>query len=598
MEKKIPLGSTWKKEKTTFNLFAPKAKEVFVRLYEDDFANLPQEERVMEGNDGYFYAEIEGDSHGKYYTYLVDGVETVDPYAKSCGANGRRGVVVDFSKTNPDGWEKDSFSPRPPIIWEAHIRDFSSDPDLPIEDRGKFTAFREGVTTLGGAPALIDHLKELGVTYVQLLPVCDFASVDELNGGYNWGYDPAHYFALEGSYSQNPRDGLLRIKEFKRLVQTLHRANIGVIMDVVYNHVYDAQKNPLAVCAPDCYFRKDEEGRLCDGAGCGNEMKSEHPAFRQLMIDSVCFFAKEYHIDGFRFDLMGLHDVDTMNALRETLDTLFENGRGRDILTYGEPWYVTPPYGVAGADKQHVTLLNERIGMFNDDFRDGVRGKHFHGVARGYVQGERHFIDQIMRAVLGGTGEEDAFPRSPLQQVLYCACHDDLTLFDQIVATTGEGENRENMQKMAAFLLFSGLGLVFMQAGEEFLRSKRGNANSYKAGDEVNQIRWSQIEEKRSVVDYYRGLIALRLQNPAFKDMKSAAKTARRLSSPEGTAAYIIGNTLYAVNATDTPILLYSGKKKLKQVCDIQRAGVTPFIEDDESFVVLARGVYAAIVEE
>ncbi len=599
MEKNIPLGGVWNKEKTTFKLYAPKAKSVILRVYKDDFEAAAQEMREMLAlDDGCFYAEITGDLHGKYYNYLVDGAETIDPYAKTCGANGKRGVIVDFSRTNPDGWEEDCFTARTPIVWEVHIRDFSTDPALNIEDGGKYSAFRSGVKTEGGTSALIDYLKALGITYVKLLPVCDFGSVDESSGGYNWGYDPAHYFCLEGSYSANPRDGLLRIKEFKTLVQALHAAKIGVIMDVVFNHVYDAQKNPLAICASESYFRKDEEGRNFDGAGCGNETKSEHFAFRRLMVDSLCFFAKEYHIDGFRFDLMGLHDVDTMNAVRTALDNLFKDGRGKDILTYGEPWYVTPPHGVTGADKAHAYQLNERVGMFNDGFRDGVRGKHFHGVARGYVQGECGFIDQIISSVLAKKGEGSFFLQSPLQQVLYCACHDDLTLFDQIIATTGEGENRKNMQKMAAFLLFSGLGIVFMQAGEEFLRSKRGNSNSYNAGDEVNQIRWAQAEENKDTVEYYGGLIALRLQNPAFKDMKSGAENAVRLSSPKGTAAYIIGNTLYAVNATDTPVLIHSGKRKLRQVCDMERAGTIPFIEDGESFVILSHGVYAALWEE
>lgn len=590
------LGAVWQKDKTTFSVFAPYAKDVRVKLFKSDFSDdCFKEEKMSMGDGGIFSCELHGDFNGVYYVYSVDGVETCDPYAKAGGADSKRSMVFDSAQTNPAGWEKDSFKAKLPIVWEVHIRDFSCDKSINVKDAGKFNAFVRGVKTPAGNPALIDHLVDLGITYVQLLPVADFGSIKETVGGYNWGYDPVCYFMPEGSYSTDPHDGFARVREFKRLVSELHNAGIGVIMDVVFNHTYNVERSPLNICAPNYYYRINEEGEFCNGSACGNETRSEAEMMRKLIIDCVCYYIKEYHIDGFRFDLMGLHDIDTMNALREAVDNLFEDGRGKDILIYGEPWYAAPPYRIDGADKQHALDLNARIGMFNDTFRNGVKGKHIDGLGVGCVQGDAKAIEAVFSGLRGGISEnpDHLQLKSPLQNVLYTGCHDDLTLFDHLYATFPKGDFVK-MQRMAAFITLSGLGLVFLQAGEEFLRTKGGDNNSYVSGDEVNKLDWTLADKNRATVEYYRGLIALRKSNSAFYNLERGKSTFVRLNAPKGSAAYIIGEVLYAFNVTDKQLYIKADGFKLERVCDIERCGVETFAYDKDGFFVSAHGVYAA----
>lgn len=599
--KNSQLGAVWQKDKTTFSVFAPYAKVVKVKLFTSDFSdNSFQEVKMAKDKKGIFFCEINGDWNGVYYVYDVDGVETADPYGKAGGADSKRSMVFDSAQTNPEGWEKDSFKAKLPIVWEVHIRDFSCDKSINVKDAGKFNAFVRGVKTPAGNPALIDHLIDLGVTYVQLLPVADFGSVKETIGGYNWGYDPVCYFMPEGSYSTDPHDGFARVRELKRLVHSLHKAGIGVILDVVFNHTYNVKDNPLNICAPDYYYRHYDVGILCNGSACGNETRSEAEMMRKLIIDCVCYYIKEYHIDGFRFDLMGLHDVETMNAVRKAVDTLFPDGRGKDVLIYGEPWYAEPPYGVEGADRAHALDLDARVGMFNDTFRNGVRGKNKAELCIGCVQGDVGAIEAVISGLKGGVSDNSEYLqlKSPTQNVLYTACHDDLTLYDHLCATFPKGDI-ERMQRMAAFITLSGLGLVFLQAGEEFLRSKGGDDNSYQSGDEVNKLDWTLADKNRATVEYYRGLIALRKNNPAFFDLERGARTFSRLKAPKGAAAYMIGNTLYAFNVTDKNASVKVGGLTLERVCDIERAGVETFALDVGWFTVAAHGVYAAhIVKE
>ncbi len=592
---RLSYGATYTAQATTFRVYAPKKQSVNLCLYERDDSPTPYAKLSMQKEEEGFLLSVEGDLAGKYYTYEVDGKETFDPYGVSGGINLKKSQVIDLSKTDPDGWSIDCFRAKPPIVWETHVRDFSVDGYLGQADGGRFSAFRTGVTTPQGKPALVDYLKALGVTYVQLLPVMDYATVDERTGaGYNWGYDPVSYFALEGSYSSCPADGYKRIKEFKTLVKTLHDNGIGVICDVVYNHTYSTEENALGVLAKEDSFRIDEKGRLCNGSGCGNETKSESPFFRQLMIDSLCFFAKEYHVDGFRFDLMGLHDLETMGEIRKALDNLFEDGRGRDILTYGEPWYCFPPYKVRGADKSNVRNFPERVGAFNDDFRNAVRGSSYGKAARGYIQGN----NGCLKGVLGGLqgGENFGFAH-PIQNILYCACHDDYTLFDQLCITTFEWENKSRMHKLSAFLMLSGVGVPFFQAGEEFLRTKGGNGNSYNASDEVNMLSWKRMEEHWSTVEYYQGLIALRKSNRVFDDLQKAKEEFTLLFSPKGVLAYRVGDTVYAVNQSDDDAQISLPNQKLRQVCDIHVCGKTLGVSEG-SFCVKAWGVYAAKIEK
>lgn len=599
MKNNVNFGAVWQKKKTVFSVFAPYASDVRVKLFQSDFSKNCIIEAVMGSvGNGIYSCELKGDFNGIYYVYVVDGVETIDPYAKAGGADSKRSMVFDPALTNPPEWENDCFKAKLPVIWEVHIRDFSCDKSIEVNDRGKFNAFVKGVKTPAGNPALIDHLVDLGVTYVQLLPVADFGSVKETVGGYNWGYDPVCYFMPEGSYSTDPHDGFARVREFKRLISELHSAGIGVIMDVVFNHTYSVEKCPLNICAPNYYYRINDKGEFCNGSACGNETRSEAEMMRKLIIDCICYYVKEYHIDGFRFDLMGLHDVDTMNALREAVDNLFDDGRGKDILIYGEPWYAAPPYGIDGADKQHAFDLDARIGMFNDTFRNGVKGKHIDGLGIGCVQGEVTAIEAVISGLRGGVAKNEEYLKlkSPLQNILYTGCHDDLTLYDHLYATFPEGD-MVKMQRMAAFLTLSGLGLVFLQAGEEFLRTKGGDNNSYISGDEVNKLDWSLADKNRATVEYYRGLIALRKSNSAFYNLESGKNTFVRLNAPIGSAAYIIGNVLYAFNVTDKQLYIEADGFELERVCDIERAGVEAFACDKNEFYVSAHGVYAARVK-
>ena len=603
-----PMGVLCTDTQTSFKVFAPFANSVQLNVYASDTAKEPSiRKKLSKSLGGCFECTVLGNLSGRYYTYTVDGMETIDPYAKSGGANSRRGLIFKDGSADPDGWDNDTFIPQTPIIWEVHVRDFSSDKWLNLPDAGKYSAFRRGVTTPDGKPALVDYLNYLGVTYVQLQPVFDFGSVDEVTGGYNWGYDPVCYFMPEGSYSSDPHDGFARVRELKQLIMTLHSVGIGVIMDVVFNHTYKKEGSPLDVCAPDYYYRM-QGGRPANGSGCGNETRSESPMFRKLMTDCVCYFAKEYHIDGFRFDLMGLHDIQTMNEIRATLDNMFEDGRGRNILMYGEPWYCFPPSGIEGADKAHLHKLDSRIGVFNDTARDGIRGGHFNDCTPGFVQGELKALDEVLSGICGGAPMDGcAFKegymgvKSPTQQVLYSACHDNYTLYDQLVKTAPDSADANRiavMHRMADFLVMSGLGLPFMLAGQEFMRTKFGDGNSYRSGDKINKLNWRRMSEEWESVNYYRGLIELRKFNGVFADLSCSRAHFSMVQSPYGTAVYIIGNVVYAVNNTDEAVEVELPVDcTVAQVCDIERAGVEPFAESKGKITVEAHNVFAGIIK-
>lgn len=584
-------GAVCGQKGTEFAVFAPYAKEVALKVYETDVSPEPVLASAMKPlGRGCWGAKAAQNLHGFYYTYVIDGVETIDPYAKSAGANGKRGFIFAQGSADPEGWDKDSFEAKPPIVWEVHVRDFSSDEALGLADAGKFSAFKSGVT-LGGKPVLIDHLKRLGITYVQLMPVLDFGSVDECAGGYNWGYDPMNFFLLEGSYSSDPHDGLCRVRQLKQLVMNLHQAGIGVVADVVYNHTYVKKGNALDICAPDYYYRM-KFGVPCDGSGCGNETRSESAMFSKLMTDSVCYLAKEYHLDGFRFDLMGLHDVDTMNKIRRALNKLYPDGRGKNILMYGEPWYCFPPYGIQGADKRNLQLLDEGIGAFNDIVRDGIRGGNGADANGGYIQGNADALYDILCGVSGGKAGHNALKlKDQRQQIIYAACHDNYTLFDQIARTTPEGADRLAMQHMAGFLIMSAIGIPFLQAGEEFLHTKGGDCNSYKSGDSVNKLDWRRMIKNDASVEYYKGLIEIRKSNPAFNG--GCEPDFELIMCEKGGAAYRIGDVVYAVNSSDEDIA-FAIRGKAAILADINRAGVMPFATAEGELTVKAHGVLAA----
>ncbi len=532
------LGAIYTKKETTFKLWSPAAQDVKVCIYttgtdgEDGAQMLSKTSMKLYPESGTWVLPLKGDYKNKYYTYLVtvNGVtnEVVDPYAKAVGANGNRGMIVDLKSTNPKGWSDDKFNrvdnATDAIIWEVNVRDFSASETSGVspKNRGKFLAFTEEGTVVnsveGSLSTCIDYLKELGVNYVQINPFYDFASIDEtdtVNPQYNWGYDPKNYNVPEGSYSSNPYDGNVRIKECKQMIQALHSAGIGVIMDVVYNHTYASKDSFFNMIVPDYYYRMDDSGNWSNGSGCGNDTASEHKMFRKFMIDSVVYWAKEYHIDGFRFDLMGLHDVVTMNNIRSSLDKLPD---GKKIIMYGEAWDLPTACAsdVKLATQNNLLALSNRIGAFNDTIRDGIKGNVFDEKDQGFIQngGNRSKV----KSGIEGMSTMGTWETSPIQCINYASCHDNLSLYDKLVASVypDEGSFRKRredlvlMNKLSASIILTSQGVPFMMAGEEMARSKDGDENSYKSPVEVNQIDWNDLNKYADLNEYYKGLIDIR----------------------------------------------------------------------------------------
>ena len=562
------LGATYSKESTTFKVWSPTAHKIQVLIYasgsdeEENSKYLSATDMTYDEKNGVWSATVEGDLLNKYYTYYVyngkKGKETVDIYAKAAGVNGNRGMIVDLEKTNPEGWENDRHvsvdTQSEAIVWEVNVKDFSSDPASGVSEknRGKYLAFTELGTSVGGSgtgSTCIDYLKELGVNYVQLLPIFDFGSVDESSkeDQFNWGYDPKNYNVPEGSYSSNPYDGNVRINEVKQMIQSLHNNGMGVVMDVVFNHTYEGAKSWFNMTVPGYYYRFTDSGTWSNGSGCGNDTASEHLMFRKYMVDSVVYWASEYHIDGFRFDLMGLHDVETMNAIREALDKL---DGGEKILMYGEGWNMATSAepGTVMANQQNIKKMGGRIGAFNDGFRDGVKGSNFNASEGGYIQG-----GQGQAAVKSGIrAEVGNWAATPAQTVTYNSCHDNYTLWDKLVATSGSAndydvrnESLVAKNKLSAALALTSQGISFFQAGEEFARTKHGDENSYASSSRVNRLDWERRNEYGDLVQYYAGLIEIRKNFAPFTDATdTSAKEISFLDTDKGVIAYTLKNKI------------------------------------------------------
>ena len=529
-----PLGPDYTPGGTCLRLWAPTAEAVTVTLYhKGDGGAVLGTEPLVRGAHGVWSIWLPGEQHGRYYTFAVtvDGItrETGDPYARAAGVNGVRSMIVDLARTAPSGWERDVRPTIPPAqraVWEVSVRDFSQDAASGVRPawRGKYMAFTQQGTTLHGDgihPTCLNYLKRLGVKYVQLMPIFDFGSVDEakpLLRQYNWGYDPTNFNVPEGSYSTDPTRGEVRIRECREMIAALHAAGIGVVMDVVYNHTYRTE-NPLNNTVPYYFFRQNPDGSFSNGSGCGNEFASERPMARRYLIDSILYWAKEYHIDGFRFDLMGLYDAESINAVRTALDAL---PGGRDILLYGEPWQ-----GGASqlhryeANKANLAMLNERVGIFCDDTRDAIKGGCFDAREPGYVEGKPGSFWDIGAAVAAWCRSDRLPPHAPSQIVSYVSAHDNFTLWDKLLCVRYEKPEftaRDTValaqNRLAAGIYLTSFGLPFMQAGEEFARTKKGVGNSYRSSPALNRLDWNRAEQYHALVDYYRGLLALRAAFP------------------------------------------------------------------------------------
>ena len=568
------LGASYSKKATTFKVWSPNAASVRVNIFEHgsdnegDAGSIMSRAMSLDKTTGVWSVTINGDLLNKYYTYSVTHgkttKETADVYAKACGVNGQRSMVVDLSTTNPDGWENDKHvlvqNQTDASVWEISVADFSSSESSGVSEanRGKYLAFTEEGTTVNGvqgaSSTCVDYLKKLGVKYVQIMPFYDFGSVDEsknIMDQYNWGYDPVNYNCPEGSYSTNPKKGEVRIKECKQMIQALHNAGIGVIMDVVYNHTYTSD-SWLQRTVPNYYYRMNNDGTFSNGSGCSNDTASEHLMFRKYMIDSVTYWASEYHIDGFRFDLMGLHDVTTMNSIRTALDNLYADGSGSQILMYGEAWDMATncDEGTVLASQKNLKQLSDRIGAFDDTIRDAIKGSTG-GTDGAFVQeGSRRA--NLKTGIAGQSDTTTGWANVPSQCVTYASCHDNLCLYDKLVGSVygADGKYRKRyedlvaMNKLSAAIVITSQGIPFSLGGEEFCRSKDGDENSYASSRKENMLDWENVDLYSDVIEYYRGLYKIRDAFAAFSD--STAATANSLTYlsdvPKGVMGYTINN--------------------------------------------------------
>lgn len=569
------LGASYSKKATTFKVWSPNAASVRVNIFEHgsdnegDAGSIMSRAMSLDKTTGVWSVTINGDLLNKYYTYSVTHgkttKETADVYAKACGVNGQRSMVVDLSKTNPEGWKNDKHvlvqNQTDASVWEISVADFSSSESSGVSEanRGKYLAFTEEGTTVNGvqgaSSTCVDYLKKLGVKYVQIMPFYDFGSVDEsknIMDQYNWGYDPVNYNCPEGSYSTNPKKGEVRIKECKQMIQALHNAGIGVIMDVVYNHTYTSD-SWLQRTVPNYYYRMNNDGTFSNGSGCSNDTASEHLMFRKYMIDSVTYWASEYHIDGFRFDLMGLHDVTTMNSIRTALDNLYADGSGSQILMYGEAWDMATncDEGTVLASQKNLKQLSDRIGAFDDTIRDAIKGSTG-GTDGAFVQeGSRRA--NLKTGIAGQSDTTTGWANVPSQCVTYASCHDNLCLYDKLVGSVygADGKYRKKyedlvaMNKLSAAIVITSQGIPFSLGGEEFCRSKDGDENSYASSRKENMLDWENVDLYSDVIEYYRGLYKIRDAFAAFSD--STAATANGLTYlsdvPKGVMGYTINNT-------------------------------------------------------
>ncbi len=572
------LGATYTKSATTFKVWAPTATSVKVNIYSEGNGGNKLGNYDLSKNGGVWSKKLDGDYKNKFYTYTVTAKnvtgsntttkETQDIYSVATGVNGQRSQIVDLDSTDPTGWDKDAHvlleKNTDSYVWEVHVKDFSYDSKSGIssKNRGKYLAFTETGTTLnndGKTSTGIDYLKKLGVTTVQITPFYDFSknSIDETgsNDQFNWGYDPVNYNVPEGAYSSNPYDGNVRIKECKQMIQALHKAGISVVMDVVYNHTADTNSS-FEACVPNYYYRMQANGKYSDGSGCGNETASERRMFRNFMIQSCMYWVNEYHIDGFRFDLMGVHDVETMNLLRAEMDKVDPR-----LTIWGEGWTggscTYPATTCTGqtfkeADRFYSKDLNERIGIFNDGIRDAIKGKTFNDIkSKGWVQGDTSFAPEINEGVMGNVnGVHDPATyqwtsRQPSQTVTYCSCHDNQTLWDRLANSQGITNFRQRndtlvkQNKLAGGILNMSQGIIFTLAGEEMGRSKDNDENSYKSSVTRNMIDWSLAKTNSDIVSYYKGMKEIRDKfSPLRDDTKNSLSGYKCYSGESASDTY------------------------------------------------------------
>ncbi|MDF2591704.1 MAG: type pullulanase [Clostridia bacterium] len=548
------LGANYSKAYTTFKVWSPAAKRLKVVIYNEYFEEFGIEHDMFRLDNGIWELKLEGNYGNRYYNYRVTvgntERETPDPYAKGASINGNRGMIVDFESTNPRDWDYHSIpspiKPTESILYEVHIRDFSIDSHSGITNKGKYLAFtEEGTKGVGNISTGVDHLKELGITHVHLLPAFDFESVDErLDRDYNWGYDPYLYNVLEGSYASNPYDGNVRITEFKEMIMKLHTNNIRVVMDMVFNHTFSIEDSPFNILVPGYYYRFNADGTYSNGSGCGNEVASEKPMVRKFIVDCVKFWAKEYKIDGFRFDLMALMDIETISEIKRELKII-----NPYVLIYGEPWTGGNSVLDHGLQFRKGSQKGMQIGIFNDEFRNAIKGDN-DGRVLGFVNGAQNLECEIRKGIAGSITYNEilcGFAQEPSEVINYVSSHDNLTLFDKIMKTSFAATDleREMMNRLALSIILTSQGIAFIHGGSEILRSKKGNHNSYSAGDEINKIDWSTKSKYIEMFKYMKGLIDLRKSQKVMTMEKSEdiIENLHFIDSPQNTVAYLLNST-------------------------------------------------------
>lgn len=585
------LGLMYTPTSSIFKVWAPIASQLRLKLYSDAIADrLERTLYLNKSEEGVWEITIKEDLIGRYYTFQAEilgewKAEVPDPYAKAVGTNGLRGHVINFDKTNPIHWENDR---RPYlekftdiIIYELHVRDLSVHEYSGIQNKGKFLGLTElNTTNREGLATGLDHIKSLGVTHVHLLPSYDFFTIDESRpeeNQYNWGYDPQNYNVPEGSYATNPEDGAVRIREFKKLVQTLHQNGLRVIMDVVYNHTGRTEASNFNQLVPGYYYRQNAKGGFSDASACGNETASERPMMRKFIIDSVKYWAEEYHIDGFRFDLMGIHDMETMNQVTEVLYEIDPT-----IFVYGEGWTggESPLPEAQRAVKKQVNQM-KRVAVFSDDMRDAIKGQVFSHEDTGFVSGKLGVEESIKFGIVAATAHpqidyskvnySDApWANHPSQTINYASCHDNHTLWDRLLNSQPDASeaDRIRMHLLANTIVLTSQGIPFLHAGVETLRTKKGVENSYKSPDAINQIDWSRKSKYPEIIKYYQQLIKLRKNHPAFR-MSTTQMIQENLSfldhNESGVVAYLLKGEASG-DAWKEILVLFNGNREAKKI--------------------------------
>ena len=576
-------------QSTTFRLFAPNdAKAVKLRIYEKGLGGKALKTIKMSRTaNEQWTATVKGDLMGRFYTFDIGRGETPGVFAKAVGVNGQRGAIIDLQTTDPNGWEQDKRpivkSPADLVIYEMHHRDFSIDPSSGLQYKGKYLALTE--------PKAINHLKTLGVNAIHILPSYDYGSVDETQldkNKYNWGYDPVNYNVPEGGYSTNPYDPSCRVREFKQMVQALHKAGIRVILDVVYNHTYDIDHSNFQRTYPDYYYRKNTDGTYSNGSGCGNETASDQPMMREFMIESVLHWINEYHIDGLRFDLMGIHDIETMNQIRKAVDDIDPT-----IFIYGEGWsagscaYPGEKLGM----KANIPQM-PGIAAFSDEIRDALRGPFDNDKKPAFLACIPDCEESVKFGIVGAIRHpqvnmqrvnysKNPWATEPTQMISYVSCHDDMCLTDRLRASIPGITEDEliRLDLLAQTAVFTSQGVPFMLCGEEMLRDKKGVHNSFESPDEINHLDWTNLERYPQVFDYYSRLIALRQHHPAFRlgSADLVRKHLEFLETPKNTVAFRLKNYAGRDDWRDIIVILNANKE---QVCiDIPQAAYTVVCE-------------------